>query len=150
MQSLLTRIEMHACGSKCTLFASTHTQTSIHLLSLICQAGVFCLCVCATLLSANLELTLDSSRPCQPQSPDKPSGCPIWHGRSLTHIQQIDLSGLDWTQASEHHGFSESTSLLDLHNYSTRLSLALTVDTHCRLTLTHTVHTGYPLIHTQI
>ena len=36
-----------------------------------------------SLKSANRSSHRTSSRPCQPQSPDKPSGCPIWHG--VTH-----------------------------------------------------------------
>lgn len=67
-------------------------------------------------------LALDSSRPCQPQSPDKSSGCPIWHGDTQTDTQ-ADLRGLDKTQWSDHHGFTKSTTLSNLHNYSTRLSL---------------------------
>lgn len=89
-----------------------------------------------SLKSANRSSHRTSSRPCQPQSPDKPSGCPIWHGdtHTQTPIVQADLRGLDWTEGSEHSGFSESMSLPDLHNYSTRLTLACYHgDTNCRL-----------------
>lgn len=49
-------------------------------------------------------------------------------------LVQADLRGLDWTEGSEHSGLPESMSLLDLHNYSTRLTLACYHgDTNCRL-----------------
>lgn len=45
-------------------------------MSCVCQSAcIVCVCMCA---STNRS-TLDSSRPCQPHAPDKPSGCPIWH-----------------------------------------------------------------------